>query len=161
MGRKKKAEAEVAEAVTTTEAEVVDEAAPVKTPEEPAPAPKPKKGKGKKKAATGGGTLTDVATGYLTWMEEQGKSEGTISSYRMELRTALDELGAETPVADLTPDRVGEFFDCARVTKLRSGKAKAKPSIDKTRRVLRLALVWAVEAGLIEKAPVPEAVEAK
>jgi len=33
-------------------------------------------------------------------------------------------------------------------------------SIDKTRRVLRLALVWASERGIISKAPIPEA-EAK
>jgi hypothetical protein len=42
------------------------------------------------------------------------------------------------------------------VTLLKSGKPKAKPSVDKTRRVLRLALVWAVEQGWIEKAPLPE-----
>ena len=35
-------------------------------------------------------------------------------------------------------------------------KPKAKPSIDKTRRVLRLALCWAVEQGWLEKAPLPE-----
>jgi hypothetical protein len=51
------------------------------------------------------------------------------------------EIGADTPVSTLTPERVQEYFDRKRVTKLRSGKAKAKPSIDKTRRVLRLAPV--------------------
>ena len=152
MGRKKKAEAEGANAVTTTE--TAPETEP--TPEVATAEPKPKKGKGKKKAATGGQSLTDVAEGYLAQMEKAGKSEGTISSYKMELRVALDELGAETPAASLTQKRVAEFFDCTRVTKLRSGKPKAKPSIDKTRRVLRLALVWAEEQGFIEKAPIPE-----
>jgi hypothetical protein len=33
---------------------------------------------------------------------------------------------------------------------------KAKPTVDKTRCVLRLALVWAQDAGLIEKAPLSE-----
>ncbi len=75
-------------------------------------------------------------------------------------RLAQDELGAETPLADLTPERVAEFYTSKRVTKLRSGKQKSQLSIDKTRRVLRLALVWAAERGIVENAPIPE-VEAK
>jgi hypothetical protein len=74
----------------------------------------------------------------------------------MELKTAAAELGEDTPIADITPERVQAFFDSKRVTKLRSGKNKAKPSIDKTRRVLRLALCWAAERGIVAKAPLPE-----
>jgi hypothetical protein len=166
MTRKKtKADAAQADAVTTTTEIPIE--SPVETTtavEEPAPeAALPKKGKkgSKKKATADVTTLADLAAGYLAHMEEVGKSDGTISSYRMELKTAAAELGEETPIADLTPGRVQTFFDSVRVTKLRSGRAKAKPSIDKTRRVLRLALTWAVEAGLIEKAPLPEPVPAK
>jgi hypothetical protein len=131
---------------------------------EPEPAPK-KKG-GRKKAApdqapSGTATLADVAAGYLAHMESEGKSDGTVSSYRMELKTAMTELGAETLVSALTPERVQAFFDCKRVTKLRSGRAKAKPSIDKTRRVLRLALCWAAERSLVATAPIPEPAPAK
>ena len=49
------------------------------------------------------------------------------------------------------------YYGSKPVTKLRSGKSKAKPSIDKTRRVIRLALVWAVEKKLLKAAPIPEA----
>ena len=42
------------------------------------------------------------------------------------------------------------------MTKTRAGKAKAKPGVDKTRRVLRLALVWTADSGLIKKAPIPQ-----
>jgi hypothetical protein len=94
-------------------------------------------------------------------MKNDGKSAGTIASYSMELRLAQDELGAETVLSDLTPERVAEFFNSKRVTKLRSGKNKSQLSIDKTRRVLRLALVWAAERGIIAKAPIPEPVESK
>jgi hypothetical protein len=38
----------------------------------------------------------------------------------------------------------------------KSGVEKAPPTFKKTRRVLRLALVWAQDAGLIETAPLPE-----
>ncbi len=155
----------VAEA--TPEAEIQTEA-PIETLAEPAaeaPAPeaKPQKKARKKKEAAISGvtTLADLAAAYAVQMEEDGKSGGTIASYGMELRVAQDELGAETLLADLTPERVTEFYACKRVTKLRSGKNKSQLSIDKTRRVMRLALVWAAERGIIAKAPLPESTEAK
>jgi hypothetical protein len=89
------------------------------------------------------------------------ESDGTISSYRMELKTAMDELDETTPVAEITAERVREFFTSKRVTKLRSGKSKSQLSIDKTREVLRLALVWAAERGIVASAPIPEPAPAK
>jgi hypothetical protein len=164
----KKADAAQADATTTNEAtnetpieatvETQPETAVATEPPPEAEPPKPKKVKGKKKASTptGNATLADIAAGYLAHMEEAGKSDGTISSYRMELKTAAAELGEDTPIADITPEKVQAFFDSKRVTKLRSGKNKSQLSIDKTRRVLRLALVWAEERGIVAKAPLPE-----
>jgi hypothetical protein len=101
-------------------------------------------------------TLADLAERYVAQMERKGNAAGTISSYGMELKTAIAALGADTPIAMITPSKVTEYFGSDRVTKLRSGKAKSQLSIDKTRRVLRLALVWAVDAKLLKKAPLPE-----
>ena len=101
-------------------------------------------------------TLADLAEAYLVHMHREGRSEGTVASYRMELRSAMAELDGETRLWEITPERVQAFFDSKRVTKLRSGKAKSQLSIDKTRRVLRLALLWAEERGIVEKAPLPE-----
>jgi hypothetical protein len=101
-------------------------------------------------------TLEDLASKYLQHLEDAGKSNGTLFSYKLELITALDELGKSAKLADLTPTRVLEYFVSDRVTRTRAGVQKAKPTVDKTRRVLRLALVWAQDAGLIEKAPLPE-----
>jgi len=156
----KKADAAQAEATTTnetpieTQVEAAIEQAVAGT--EPAPEP-PKRGKKKKAAAPSGtATLADLAAAYLAHMENEGKSDGTISSYRMELKTAMAELGEDTPIAGITPDQVQAFFTSKRVTKLRSGKNKSQLSIDKTRRVLRLSLVWAVDSGVLAKAPLPE-----
>ncbi len=167
MPRTKKTEA----ATTTTEIQAEAPIAqatepmpePVATePTTPAPeSPKPKRARKKKEASiTGVATLGDLSAAYAVQMENDGKSAGTIASYGMELRLAQDELGAETPLANLKPERVGEFFNSKRVTKLRSGKQKSQLSVDKTRRVLRLALCWAAERKIIERAPIPE-VEAK
>ena len=84
------------------------------------------------------------------------RHDGTLFSYKLDLVTALDELGRDTKLADLTPTRVLEYFNSDRVMRTRTGVAKAAPTYKKTRRVLRLALVWAADAGLIEKAPLPE-----
>ena len=65
-------------------------------------------------------------------------------------------LGRGVAMFDLTPERVLQDFTCDRVMKTRTGVAKARPTFLKTQRVLRLALVWAQEAGLVAKAPLPE-----
>jgi hypothetical protein len=116
------------------------------------PASQKKKGK-KTKADL---KLADLAERYVAHLEQEGKSAGTSASYGLELKTALSELGAETKLADLSPEMVALYFASKRVTKKKSGKHKSPLSIAKTRRVLRLALVWAVERKLIEKAPLPE-----
>jgi hypothetical protein len=122
-------------------------------PIEPTEAPAPKK---KSKKAKSDITLEHLAARYLAHMEEIGKSNGTCFSYRLELTTALDELGKDTKLTDLTPARVLEFNTCDRVMKTRTGVAKARPTFLKTQRVLRLALQWAQDSGLIGAAPLPE-----
>ena len=66
----------------------------------------------------------------------------------MDVAIALKHFGAETRAATLTPAAVQAYFESEAVTQTRSGRPKAKPTIDKTRRAFRLALVWAKEAGL-------------
>ncbi len=101
--------------------------------------------------------LADVAAGFLAHLEKRGKTASTIASYRADLGIALRHFGPETKITNITVKQVGAFNASAAVTKTRAGKAKAKPGVDKTRRVLRLALVWAADTGLIKKAPIPQA----
>jgi hypothetical protein len=116
---------------------------------------KPRKAK-KSKATASIVTLEQLAERYLAHLEEIGKSQGTLFSYKLEIVVALDELGAKTLVADLTPERVLAFNICDRVMRTRTGVAKARPTFEKTRRVLRQALGFAEETRLIAKAPLPE-----
>jgi hypothetical protein len=121
-------------------------------------APEPKSAQTKKAMRKGNSdlTLADLAERYIKHLEDSGKSPGTRSSYTAELRLAIKELGGDTKIASITTEQVGEFFASKAVMKLRSGRAKAKPSVDKSRRVLRLALVWAAEKRWIGEAPIPE-----
>jgi hypothetical protein len=153
MAKKKTNESVAVEAapeVTATET-----VAPASEPK-PTDAPTRKQKTKKPKAVATDITLEDLAGKYLAHLEEVGKSNGTLFSYKLELVTALDEIGRETKLADLTPTRVLEYFTCDRVMKTRTGVAKARPTYLKTQRVLRLALQWAQDAGLVESAPVPE-----
>jgi hypothetical protein len=110
----------------------------------------------KPKTPKGGATLRELAERYIAHLEEAGKSEGTCFSYRMELRLAVEALGEDTPVAKITQADVAAFFESDPVTRTRSGVEKSPLSVAKTRRVLRQALTYGVEQGLIEKAPLPE-----
>jgi hypothetical protein len=101
------------------------------------------------------GTLAAVAEGYLAAIQRNGRSAGTADSYRLDLAVAMKFLGAETPVATLTADRVREFFEDRRVTHTRKGTPKNPVTVAKTRRILRLALCWAAEQGIIPSAPIP------
>jgi hypothetical protein len=113
----------------------------------------------RKEGATQAATLAELAERYLEHLEAEDRSHGTLFSYGIELRTACKELGGDTPLASLTPEQVAAYYDSPRVTRLKSGKPKAKPSVDKTRRVLRLALVWAAEQAWLATAPIPETTE--
>jgi len=141
---------EVCSARARSAASATDDPAPkTDEPVEAEPAPK-------KKSKKDDATLAYLADRYLANMERAGKSNGTCFSYKLELATAMSELGADTLLSDLTPEKVALYFGCARVNKKKNGKVKSPLSIAKTQRVLRLALVWAEKAKLIAKAPLPE-----
>ena len=125
-------------------------------PVEPVPEPEPVPDASKKKSKKDYATLAYLADRYLANMERAGRSNGTCLSYKLELQTAMDELGADTLLSDLTPEKVALYFGSKRVNKKKNGKPKSPLSIAKTQRVLRLALVWAAGAKLIVKAPLPE-----
>ncbi|MBI1850651.1 MAG: site-specific integrase [Planctomycetes bacterium] len=107
------------------------------------------------KRAKGEATLGDVVAGYLEHLEEADKSEGTIFSYRMDLKAAVDHFGEDTAASTLTPTKVANFYESDAVTQKRNGKKRSTITISKTRRVFRLAMTWAAENGLIEKLPIP------
>ncbi len=97
-------------------------------------------------------TLKELSTLFITHLEESGKSAGTTFSYMMEMKMAQSHFGEETLLSALTSDAVAAFNTSDRVMKLKSGLSKSQLSVDKTRRVLRMALTWAHQTGLVEDA---------
>ena len=100
-------------------------------------------------------TLAFLSEAYLAAIRMNGRTGGTAASYENDLKVALKHFGADTDIRELNPTRVREFFDSPAVTKRRNGEPKNPVSIAKTRRILRLALCWAVESGWIDVAPLP------
>jgi hypothetical protein len=98
-------------------------------------------------------TLAELTDRYTKHMEDAGKSRGTVFSYESELRLAQRELGADLSIGAITRDAIETFNNSPRVTLLKSGRPKSQLSIDKTRRVLRLALKWAADTKLIDVSP--------
>src|SRR5689334_11195280 len=91
MGKKKNAaEATTDAEIPTTEIPIESATAPEAAiaTEETTPEPKPKKARKKKFEDVA--TLADLAAAYATQMESDGKSNGTIASYGMELKVAQD-----------------------------------------------------------------------
>lgn len=132
------------------------EATPAAPPAAPKTKRKTKEAEPAPPTAPPNATLRQVAKGYLDSMEQEGGSESTLFGYRMELKRAMTVLGAETKLADLTPETVAAYFQSDRVTKSRAGKKLAPRSVAKTRRVFRLALVWAGAGALVPEDQQPK-----
>jgi hypothetical protein len=79
-----------------------------------------------------------------------------VNAYKSDLAIAQRVLGAETAIDSLTPQDVQRFNDSDAVLLSRSGAKKAQPTIDRTRRVLRLALDYAEAEGWIVTTPCVE-----
>ncbi len=101
-------------------------------------------------------TLHDAAQAYLEHLKTQGKKERTIYTYNKDLELIESFFGADRKLSSIMPAHVGRFFKSNALLKLSSGKKRAKPTVDKTRRVLRMLLVWAKETGRIDKLPLPK-----
>jgi hypothetical protein len=99
------------------------------------------------------GSMRAVGTAWIETLREAGHSVSTVSSYTNDLALAFEFLGEDTPAAALTEKQIAAFNTSKSVVKKRNGKPRAQPTILKTRRVLRLALTWAEQNGLIKKAP--------
>jgi hypothetical protein len=107
----------------------------------------------KKHEAVASITLAELSERYLQHLEAEGRSRGTVFSYSMELNVAQRELNADRSIGAISRADIENYNASDRVMKLKNGKPKAAPSYLKTQRVLRLALAWAAQTGLIATSP--------
>jgi site-specific recombinase XerD len=101
-------------------------------------------------------TLHDAAQAYLEHLQIQGKAETTVTSYAKDFEQIEAFFGADRKLDRILTPHVGKFLKSDALLKLPSGKKRAKPTVDKTTRVLRMFLVWARETGRIKTLPLPK-----
>ena len=106
-------------------------------------------------------TLRKAAETYLDHLRQAGKKERTIYTYAKDIEQIEAFFGADKPLSAIRTPQVGKFLKSDALLKLPSGlggiqQPRAKPTVDKTVRVLRMFLVWAKEAGLIQALPLPK-----
>ncbi len=130
-------------------------AAKEKAAQEPPATPTPDTSADTPKTGNTAMTVSELAEAYLKALEAAGRSRGCVFSYSIDIGLAVRYFGEKAKVAALTEQKVIKFFESDLVTKTRTGKPKARPTIDKTRRVLRQALLWAAEQRIIDAAPIP------
>lgn len=104
-------------------------------------------------AADAPATLKAIADGWLSDMRARGKTPATVKSYEGDLAIAMKFFDASRVAGAITSEEIAAYETSEIVTKTKSGKGKAMPTVLKTRRALRLALAWAQKAGVIASLP--------
>jgi len=102
------------------------------------------------------GTLHEAAQAYLEHLRTQGKKERTLYTYGKDFQQMEAFFGADRKLRTILPPHVGKFLKSDDLLRLPSGAERAKPTVDKTVRVLRMFLVWAKETGRLDKLPLPK-----
>ena len=101
-------------------------------------------------------TLHEAAQAYLEHLKGEGKKETTLYTYGKDMEQIEAFFGADRKLKNILTPHVGKFLRSDALLKLPSGKERSKPSVDKTKRVLRMFLVWAQESGLVDRLPLPK-----
>ncbi len=101
-------------------------------------------------------TLHEAAQAYLEHLREQGKKERTIYTYGKDLLQMEAFFGADRKLAAILPPHVGKFLKSEELLRLPNGTERAKPTVDKTVRVLRMFFLWAKDTDRIERLPLPK-----
>lgn len=101
-------------------------------------------------------TLHEAAQAYLEHLRTQGKKDRTLYTYGKDFEQMEAFFGADRKLRTILPPHVGKFLKSDDLLRLPSGAERAKPTVDKTVRVLRMFLVWAKDTGRLDKLPLPK-----
>jgi len=101
-------------------------------------------------------TISQAAAQFIEHLKELGKSERTLYTYRKDLEIVESFFHGDKTLADLRVLQVGKFLKSDALMKKPSGESRAERTIEKTVRVFRMMLVWALDKGIIEELPLPK-----
>ena len=101
-------------------------------------------------------TFEKAVPAFLKSLKDEGKNERTVEVYGRCIENAASFFGADRPLGKLTPMLIGQYFKSDIMLKKPNGVVKSPITVEQTKRVLRLMLVWAVEKGYIADIPLPK-----
>ena len=111
-------------------------------------------------------TVKQAAEKYVAHLTELGKNERTVVTYGRHLDLAIAHFGEDKDIAKIMPVHVAAFFKSDAVNKLiREPKKEGQPrqerprshhTIDQTKRVFRMMLVFCKDQGWLDKVPLPK-----
>ncbi len=99
--------------------------------------------------------LKDGAAQYIEHLEAIGKKPSTVGTAQRTMDLFVGQLGEAKEVGKILPVHVAGFFKSEAATTLK-GKPRAKASILQIRRIVRGALVFWHEQGLLDNVPLPK-----
>jgi len=111
-------------------------------------------------------TIKEAAEKYLAHLTELGKNERTVVTYGRHLDLAIAQFGEDKDIAKILPVHVSAFFKSDAVNKLirepkkegeaRTERPRSHHTIDQTKRVFRMMLVFCKDQGWLDKVPLPK-----
>ena len=101
-------------------------------------------------------TIHTAAMAYLNHLKSRGMSERSIYTYSKDLEQVERFFGGERRLSSILTPQVSRFVESDILLKLTNGEMRAEPTIEKTKRCLRMFLVWAKNRELIDTLPLPE-----
>lgn len=104
-------------------------------------------------------TIREASAAFLTHLQQIGKKERTIYTYRKDLEQVEQFFGSDRKLSELKVPYVGKFYKSDILLKLPDGRERAERTVAKTVRVFRMMLTWAKEQGHIEIIPLPKCMQ--
>jgi len=101
-------------------------------------------------------TLHEAAQAFLEHLREEGKKERSLYTYARDLMQIEAFFGPDRKLGAILVPHVGKFLKSGELLRLPNGKERARPTVEKTVRILRMLLVWAKETGRLERLPLPK-----
>jgi len=102
-----------------------------------------------------GTLLNDACAKYIEHITPTAKPS-TVGTVKRTLDLLVEVMGEEKQVEKILAVHVNSFYASEQATMLK-GKPRAAASVLQIRRIVRAAIVWWHENGLIEKLPLPAA----
>lgn len=101
-------------------------------------------------------TLHDAIQAYKTYLQGKGKNPRTLYTYGKDLEQIEAFFGSDRVLSSILNLHVGKFLKSPELLHLPNGQDRSAATVNKTLRVLRMFLVWALERGMIDQLPLPK-----